>query len=319
MSIDLDGHDQATAAFVAATRAFADATNNALHALNDAEPAPEPPPDDEYPTPPNVTNPAQNTAFWERDMLEPGEISNVHVDGAPDYGVALMGWFPDPPPSPSAFTVHDVIGAHIGHEPPSMNGTGEAGLWFGTMMNVDRAYGEGTWMGLWTGSNCFNSTFRNVKAVSPRVGAYIEHRTVDCLFERCDFQGETDSINVEWWYGGSGSSGNTFDQCRIYCPTGDFGGFFLDAGNYDHHFQNIEFWGPGDIGWFPNNLVDPSQPNMIDLESCVFNNLGAHEVQYHDRGIGKKSLPVWTPEHGNPLPRRAARKSSLLESTSEQS
>jgi hypothetical protein len=296
LTIDLTAHDEATQAFINASEQFATQTNAALHALAESEPVPPEPPSSDYPVPPNVTSPPQSTAYWERDVSNPKTITNIHVDGAPDYGFAVMGWYPDPPPSPSAYTIEDVIGEHVGAEPPVMNGTGEAGLWFGTQMNVNRAYGEGSWQGMATNTWCRDSTFRNVKAKSSHVGAYLEHNTTNCLFEDCEFEGQTDSINVEWSYGGGGSYGCRFKRCRIYCPATNFGGFYLDYGTYDFHFEEIEFWGPGDIGWFPSYLVDPSKPNTIDSASCVFNNNGAKEIQYSGTGAAmsaKKKPSDW--------------------------
>lgn len=254
-----------------------------LHATSSTPPTQ--PPSSGYPfvpAPPQVTAQPVNSAQWFRDVTHPVEIKNLHVSGAPDYGVALMGYFPSPPPSPSPFNIHDVIGENVGHWPTTMNGTGEAGLWIGSWANVTRFTADGTWMGLWTGANCSKCTFTDFTATSQGVGVYNEHDTVDCTFKNFNIKSGNNGVNIEWWYGGHGSSGLTYDTGSIYCPSGCYG-VFADAGTFGCVFRNIDFYGPGNAICLPNKRAGAGTQNVV--ENCRFHNTGS-QVTYHDNGIG---------------------------------
>jgi hypothetical protein len=86
----------------------------------------------------------------------------------------------------------------------------------------------------------------------------------------------------------AGTWENTFQDMVIYCPPPSPWtqcGIFIDAGNFGNKIRRIHFWGPGNAIYLPNNLLDPTKPNTVDLASCIFENSGA-QVLYHDDAIG---------------------------------
>jgi hypothetical protein len=142
-------------------------------------------------------------------------------------------------------------------------------------------------MGMWTGAKNFGSVIEDFELLEmPHVGLYVEHVTANATFRRGRIESQDSGINVEWWYGGAGSYGLTFEDLDIYCPprTGVVSGMFLDAGTYGCTIRSVRFWGPGDAIGLPNNLAGPT-PNVVDEASCLFENSG-QRIWYHSNAIG---------------------------------
>lgn len=249
---------------------------------------------------------------WYRNASAPQTISgmNIHDINTAAVGLGIMQW--PPVKSPSAFTVTDIVTQNIGNNPPTSNGTSEAGIWFGQQVNANRIVCDGTWEGLWTGAECCDSVIQNFtigkadasggysNAVAG-IGLYCEHFTRRVTFTNFAIKSTGNGINVEWWYadttygpivaseyptalsGKAGSCYLTFQNGTIYCPAGKYG-IFMDAGTWACTVKNITFTGPGNAIAVPNNLAGPVA-NTIDQASCTFNNSGNH-VTFHNNAIG---------------------------------
>lgn len=251
----------------------------------------------------------RTTAAWYRTTAG-GTVSKVRVHDAPDYGVALMGYFTPAPPAPStgAWNVSDVVGHHIGHAPPTMNGTGEAGLWFGQQVNVSRALGYGTWMGAWTGAQCRDSTITDLTCAIlnadgslgklPGIGLYIEHATRRVVIDGLTIISAHNGVNVEWWYPDSyakwvaaelpgapaGKGGSWSVEIRNFDITTDAWGMFLDAGTCGFNIHDGVIRGKNGIA-HPKNLAVPTMPNRIDWNTIDFRGTGTKDY-VHSNPIG---------------------------------
>jgi hypothetical protein len=233
------------------------------------------------------------------------------VNGAPDYGVALMGFFSPapPPPSTGTWTVTDVQGRNIGHEPPTLNGTGEAGVWFGQKNNVTRALGHGTWMGAWTGAQCADCTIQDLTCAVlnadgslgklPRTGLYIEHSTRRVVIDGLTVISHGNGVNVEWWYADSGyapyataelagapsgKAGSWSVEIKNFDITSDGWGLYLDAGTCDFNIHDGVIRGNNGIA-HPLNLAVPAKPNVIDWNTITFLGTGTKDLA-HNNPIG---------------------------------
>lgn len=218
-----------------------------------------------------------------------GSITKKDISRYTGWGVLNMQYYPPGPYGSGTTTIEDCIVEDITSDPPRiMDGTGEAGFWFGNTTIARRLIARRcAWMGMWTGSQNDNSLIEHFQLLEmPHVGLYVEHDTWNNTFQNFRIEAEGTGINIEWWYGGHGSYGCTFQDAEIYCPVGTHwtnGGIFVDAGNYGMTFRRIRFYGPGNAIWLPNNLVVPGSPNVI--EDCVFEQDG-EDVQYHSNAIG---------------------------------
>jgi len=265
-----------------------------------APPPPPPPPPSGGPTLPQAPFTKFSSAQWYRNAGAPQLIDGLDVEGTPDYGVGLMQW--PPVMSPSPFTMTDIITQNVGHLPPTMNGTGEAGIWIGQSCNANRLVCDGTWMGLWTGAMCCDCVIQNFtigKAdgaggyTNPvnHVGLYVEHYTRRVTFQNFQItSGNSNGINSEWWYpdatyspfanaeypatpaGEAGACENTYDTGRVYCPAGAWG-MYLDMGSWGNTVKNITFWGPGNAIRTVGPLHGPVANNIM-TSTCTFLNGG---------------------------------------------
>ena len=216
-------------------------------------------------------------------------IKKLNVKRYTGYGIGAMQYYPPTVQNPGRTTVEDCIAEEITSNPPgSMDGTGEAGFWFGNPTDAKRLIARNCgWMGMWTGSKASGSIIEDFQIEQARgVGLYVEHVTSNSVFRRFKIKSAGNGINIEWWYGGEGSSNLLFEDGDIYCPPNlDYrsAGVFADAGTFGCTFRRIRFWGPGNAIGLPNKLVDPSKPNKV--EDCVFENSG-QKVYYHNNNIG---------------------------------
>ena len=235
---------------------------------------------------------------WEQDWNVSREFRKLHVKNHRRDNVRLMAWAnggarPVDPPA----LVEDCIFEDASATPPrSLDGTAESNLWVGCSATVRRVIlRRGAWMGLWTGGstsdpkkNCYRSTFEDMLIEEQRVGIYVEHKTRESAFRRFEIEARESGITVEWWYGGSGSANNTFEDFDITITGTTWGprdgyGIMVDAGNYGHTFRNGVIRGGKGIE-LPKRLVDPSQPNVVE---DVVDEAGIPvKITYHDRAIG---------------------------------
>jgi hypothetical protein len=257
------------------------------------------------------------TAKWYRTTAG-GTVTKQRVTGAPDYGVATMGFFKSPtvPPDPSTgvMTITDCVGEKIGHEPPTMDGTGEAGIWLGQRVAVDRAFGEGSWMGAATEAQCCDSTIKNLTCAVqnadgslsrlPRIGLYIEHCTRRVVIDGLTIRSQGNGVNVEWWYDAlarglpdyspwiakelpgapAGKSGSFSVEIRNFDIDSGAWGIFLDAGTCGFHIHDGILRGVNGIS-HPANLAVPSMPNVIDWATIDFAGSGTKD-HVHSNQIG---------------------------------
>lgn len=238
-------------------------------------------------------------AFFVR-TAGPVTLQKIQIQEYTGWGIGSMQYFPPADPTPERTLVEDCIALNISADPPGIrDGTGEAGFWFGNPTTARRIHAENvSWMGIWTGNLCQGTAvdpciFEDVKVKQPNtgsagIGIYVEHVTKYAIFRRFDVETTNgNGINIEWWYGGEGSSNLVFEDGRVYCPNPrnlDYrdAGIFADAGTYGCTFRRITFWGPGNALGLPNNLASPV-PNVV--EDCIFQN-GGSQVYYHDNVIG---------------------------------
>lgn len=250
----------------------------------------------------------RTTAAWYRDFSSPVDVSGIHVSGAPDYGVAAMGYFSPAPPAPAAnvVTVRDCIGENIGSNPPTMNGTAEAGLWFGTQVDVDRVRGDGSWMGAWVGAQTRDSTIRNLTCAKadgsklPKAGLWIEHATRRLVIDGLTIRSSGPGILGEWWYSDgdyfpwldkeypglipAGKAGSLDVEIRNFDIEADNWGIFLDAGASGYYIHDGVISGPLGIA-HPANLAVPSKPNRVDWSTIDYRGNGQREL-IHTNPIG---------------------------------
>ena len=145
---------------------------------------------------------------------------------------------------------------------------------------------------MWTGTHCKGGHYHDLLFKQPHhVAIYHEHTSEDLLLENFVIgqgdPGQSNAINVEWWYGGVGSSKITWLAFDIYCPAGK-AGLFLDAGTWGCKIATsgarCRFWGPGDAIWLPKNIAGPTD-NVVDLTNISFENAG-QQVYHHSNAIG---------------------------------
>jgi hypothetical protein len=284
-------------------------------------PVPVPPPDP-TPTPTPTPSPTfgadlpvgpfteSTSAKWYRTTAG-GTVSKQRVTGAPDYGVALMGTFSPAAPAPSTgvWTVTDCVGQNVGQEPPTMDGTGESGLWFGQKINADRCLGDGTWMGAWIGAQCCDSNITNLTCARmnadgtlarlPRIGLYIEHIARRVVIDGLTILAGGNGINAEWWYADNtyalwvakelasapaGKAGAWSIEIKNFDIDSGGWGIFLDAGACGYNIHDGILRGNNGIS-HPANLAVPSMPNVIDWATIDFRGTGSKE-QIHTHTIG---------------------------------
>jgi hypothetical protein len=169
--------------------------------------------------------------------------------------------------------------------PEGLGGTGEACVWIGHRVAEPvrriRARHCGA-MGLWTGNASRDTIFEDVTVRDTPVGVYVEHETTRVVFRRLDLSAAHTGFNVEWWYGGAGSSQLTLEAFRI--AAGDTA-VFLDAGTFGSTVKNGKVTAPDGIG-YPANLADPRRPNVIDRKSIDLSGVPGRKVWQHDNPMG---------------------------------
>lgn len=235
-------------------------------------------------------------------------ISKLDIENIPGNvdGLMVMAW--PPKLSTSRYTISDIIAQNIGNVPPTSNGEHEAGIWIGQSVDAERLVCDGSWEGLWTGSQCADSVIRNFTVgkkdtsggyslpAGGVAGLYLEHFTRRTLFQNFEIHSiGSKGIISEWWYpdstewpfvqaeyptaasGKAGSCHNTFDTGRIYCPAGGYG-IYLDAGTWGCTVKNITFWGPGNAYREVGPLAGPD-PNVYGQASCTYLN-GGSKVEF---------------------------------------
>lgn len=229
--------------------------------------------------------------------LAGGDIGDLDIRNYTGYGLGIMSWNPQGQ-NTTPFNIHDLKVSGISANPPrSSNGTAEAGLWLAQLANLSRIeFGPGNaWMDLWTGGLGQGGHYTDLLFTHPEgVAIYHEHVTSNLVVENFKIlqgrSGQSNPINVEWTYGGQGSSSITWRAFEIYCPAGATG-IFLDAGTYGCTIGDPSpnaplciFTGPGDAIGLPNNLAGPTK-NIVNTSNIVFKNTG-QQVYYHNNGIG---------------------------------
>lgn len=283
---------EATAAHLAADLAAANAATVQLAARVSAlEPiAAEPPPDPPAP----LVAPVGPFTLMDGGGTEPSGVfdynpsgsvyEKLHVQNYTGWGIGAMR-------NPAAdiavpVVVRDCIIENVAAVPPgSDDGRSEACLWIGNRAAVDRVQiRNGAWMGMWTGAACFDSVFQDIEVSDcPGTGLYIEHETKRAVFRRCKFSAVGNAVNIEWWYGGKGSNSIVFEDCEFHSETG--WGIFADAGTYDVTVRRCKFTGNNGIA-LPQNLADPSMPNVLDVASCDFSGVAGIAHDTHGNAIG---------------------------------
>jgi parallel beta-helix repeat protein len=127
------------------------------------------------------------------------------------------------------------------NDPNSNDGTHEGGIWTGgveaaVIGNVIRRTGVD---GIETiGSSLRVSVVGNRIRDTP-VGIYLEHSTIGSLFARNEIVGAPTGINVEWTYGGTGSSSNTFYGNSVSRATR--AGVFVEVGSDGNTIEQNTF------------------------------------------------------------------------------
>lgn len=235
--------------------------------------------------------------LYQPAALAGGDIGGLDLRNYLGYGLGIMSWNPQGT-NTVPFTIHDGAVSGVSAIPPrSGNGTSEAGLWIAQLAELARwVFGPGNaWMDLWTGGLGQGGHFHDLLFQHPEfVASYHEHTTANLLMEIFKIlqggSGQKNPINVEWTYGGVGSSKITWRAFEIYCPAGATG-IFLDAGTWGCEIADPSptaplcvFTGPGDAIGLPNNLAGPTQ-NVVHLPNISFRNAGK-QVYYHDNAIG---------------------------------
>lgn len=234
-----------------------------------------------YPT----TNPAQTISKL--------HVHDVYSSSSRINGITLIE-YPSEPTPVGQWSMTDLITERIGNAPyDAPAGTQNAGIAIGYSVHASRLIANGQWMGIETWARCQDSIIEDfVVAMDvgggvytgavPLVGVYCEHVTTRTIFQRFDVRANNNGFNVEWTYGGVGSSFITFRNGMVYCAAGQYG-IFLDAGTYGCVIQNVTFWGPGNAIGTPNNMVDPTHPNTFS--GNTFNQSGAN-ITFHNNLIG---------------------------------
>lgn len=244
----------------------------------------------------------------------PLSVRSLHVKRVTGMGVGSMSFWP-PPAGPTALTtIEDCIAEDVQRPAPgSAGGTSEANFWIGNTTQANRLIARRTgWMGMFTGSKCWESSIEDFLIEEVPVGIYIEHITHNTVFKRFKIDKVRDqpvaggsepgeilrarSISIEWWYRNSswgnqvvGSYNLTFEDGEIYCPApqgaGDDvrAGVYIGPGTYGVKFIRCRFFGPGNAILAPNQRAN----NGADVvtSNCWFDNDGA-EIRKHNHAMG---------------------------------
>ena len=236
--------------------------------------------------------------LYQPQALAGGDIGGLDLRNYLGYGLGIMSWNPQGT-NTVPFTIHDIKVSGIAAIPPmSGNGTSEAGLWIAQLANISRVvFGPGNaWMDLWTGGLGQGGLYTDLLFQHPEhVAIYHEHTTSNLTVQNFKIlQGganQTNAVNVEWTYGGVGSSKITWKAFEIYCPAGATG-IFCDAGTWGCVIGDdtpgaplCVFTGPGDAIGLPNNLAGPTK-NVVNMSNISFQNTG-RQIYYHDNAIGQ--------------------------------
>jgi len=176
-------------------------------------------------------------------------------------------------------SIRDVRVTAADH-PDGLDGTGEACLWIGhrVIQPVRRIEGRSCGaMGLWTGNAIRDTIIEDVTVRDTPVGIYPEHETTRVVFRRLDVSAAVTGFNVEWWYGGSGSSELTVEHFTI--AAGERG-IFLDAGTFGSTIRHGKVTAQDGIG-HPANLADPDRPNRIERKTIDLSGVPGRKVWRH--------------------------------------
>lgn len=259
------------------------------------------------------------TAQSIRTIATPSVYTGKAISAQGPHGNAflLMGYFggptSPPAPSPSAFTLSDLVCLLAG-APRSLTdpaaGTDQAGCWIGAQANLERIEAAGPWSGMETCCQARNSTFKDVTLawrdatgqLTPlaRTGLYIEHFSRRLIFDGLTVVSTLNGVNGEWAYADPMYASYTHAEYPTY-PTGKSGsldieirnfditsltgwGIFLDAGCCGYNIHDGVLRGLNGIA-HPANLAIPSKPNVIDWTTIDFRGSGVRE-EIHQNPIG---------------------------------
>ncbi len=134
-------------------------------------------------------------------------VLRTRVRNVRDFGIAFFALNSgQTATAPGAVAAHDVVTGV--QNPDTANGTNEAGIWLGGVAgaayaNVVRNTG---WDGIWTGNGGRNSAVVDNVVRDTGVGAYLEHGSTGVLVADNHFAHVNIGVNVEWTYGGGGST-----------------------------------------------------------------------------------------------------------------
>jgi hypothetical protein len=134
-------------------------------------------------------------------------VLRTRVRNVRDFGIAFIGLSGGRTvAAPGAVAVHDVVTGV--QNPDTNNGTNEAGIWLGGAANT--AYSNTIrntgWDGIWTGNGGHDAAVVDNDVRGTPVGAYLEHGSSGVLVADNRFSMVRIGVNVEWSYGGGGST-----------------------------------------------------------------------------------------------------------------
>ncbi len=259
-----------------------------------APPAPAPPVQPSWPRPPDLTravliNGAAQVKPRSIGIAYFPPLDDALVDGADisnfsEFGVLMDEWADGAPHvNAKLWEVRNVRARNIGSGRTS-NGRAEAGIHAGGNGWVHHCDVEGDWEAVWTGWG--RTLIEHVTARSGHVGVYHEHGSSGEVRYSRVTGGDAPAVNVEWWYGGNGSSDLHYHDCTLERTTpGPV--VVLDAGTYACRFERLTIVGTEGFS-LPKYLVDPTRPNVVDEASIVWDARIPLDkrVTYHDRPIG---------------------------------
>jgi hypothetical protein len=148
-------------------------------------------------------------------------------------------------------------------------------------------------MGVWTGNGAKNTIVEDVTVadIGPRgsIGIYAEHGTTFVTFRKLDINVTGTGVNVEWWYGGDGSSNLIIEDFKIIGGVGaPYAGVFMDAGTFASTVRRgtITMNSNGDGVGYPTGNLCGSPGNTIETSTITFQSSGGIISRGHSRATG---------------------------------
>ncbi len=234
-------------------------------------------------------------------------ISKLHVKRVIGRGVGSMQKYPPSVENTGLSRITDCIAEDVKHDKPgAAGGRSEANFWFGNKTHASRLRGvRSGWMGMFTGSKCYNSIIEDFLLEEHAVGVYIEHVTRDTVFKRfkidkiCDkvVAGGVEpggilrarSISIEYWYNKQGSYNLIFEDGEICCPAPSGpddevrAGVYVGPGTYGLTFRRCRFFGPGVALRLP--CQRQGHPDAV-IDNCWFEQAG-EKIVHHNHKMGE--------------------------------